>query len=144
MHNSQIDTALKVPGVEQSNQIVEIIAMIRVATMIPTFWPLVIKTDSRYMIKGLTWHPKEWENKGWWIGVKNAIFFRKAAYLLRRCTAPTLFEWVKGHTGDLGNEESDKLAKEGAEIYPYSRDQPSNMESTMEKINMTTSSTIPL
>jgi len=27
---------------------------------------------------------------------------------------PTWFSWVKGHAGILGNEESDKLAKEGA------------------------------
>lgn len=38
----------------------------------------------------------------------------KAATLLRQRTAPTMFRWVKGHQGNLGNEESDRLAKEGA------------------------------
>ena len=66
------------------------------------------------MIDSLTKHLKEWENIGW-IGIKNTALFQKAAYLLRRCTTPTFFEWVKGHNGDLGNEESNKLAKEGAE-----------------------------
>ena len=38
-----------------------------------------------------------------------------AAYLLKRRTATTQFEWVRGHSGNLGNEECDKLAKAGAE-----------------------------
>ena len=80
----------------------------------PGFWPLLIKTDSKYVINGLTKHLGEWEDKGW-IGVQNARIFRTAAYLLKRRTATTHFEWVKGHNGDQGNEESDKLAKEGAE-----------------------------
>ena len=110
---SHFNTALKVPGKEQSNQIGEIAAVIKAAEMIPTFCPLTIKTDSKYVIQGLTTHLKNWENKGW-IGIKNANFFRKATYLLRRRTAPTFFEWVKGHSGDEGNEQSDALAKEGA------------------------------
>ena len=70
--------------------------------------------DSQYMINGLTTHLTEWEDNGW-IGIKNAPLFKKAAYLLKRRSAPTLFKWVKGHSGDEGNEGSDQLAKEGAE-----------------------------
>jgi hypothetical protein len=36
--------------------------------------------------------------------------------------APTFFEWVKGHNSDLGNEESNKMAKEGAD-----KDEPDNL-----------------
>jgi hypothetical protein len=46
--------------------------------------------------------------------VENAEFFKWAAYLLKKRSATTAFQWVEGHMGNLGNEESDKLTKEGA------------------------------
>ena len=48
------------------------------------------------------------------IDIKNKDWFKRAAYLLRQQTAPTRFKWVKGHNGELGNEQSDRLAKLGA------------------------------
>lgn len=111
--NSQYNAALRIPGNEQSNQIGEVAAVIHAAATIPTFFPMIIMTDSRYVIDGLTEHLENWENRGW-IGIKNAAFFKKAVYLLRKRSAPTTFKWVKGHNGDLGNEQSDRLAKEGA------------------------------
>ena len=92
----------------------EIAAIIVTAEMIPQSWPLKIHTDSQYVIDGLTTHLKDWEDNGW-IGIKNAPLFKKAAYLLKRRSAPTLLKWVKGHSGIEGNEGSDQLAKEGAE-----------------------------
>ena len=108
-----LNKALKVPGENQSNQVGEIAAVIIAAEALPNYCTLTIVTDSRYVIDGLTIHLTEWEDNGW-IGIKNADLFKRAAYLLKRRTAPTLLEWVKGHQGDLGNEESDKLAKVGA------------------------------
>lgn len=55
----------------------------------------------------------EWENKGW-TNVKNATFFKKAVYLLRKRLATTSFKWIKGHNSEEGNEQSDQLAKQGA------------------------------
>ena len=111
---SQHNKALRIPGVDQSNQVGEIAAVVAALEKIPNYTPLRIKTDSRYVIDGLTIHLKTWEDRGW-IGIKNKEWFNRAAYLLRRRTAPTKFQWVKGHNGELGNEESDRLAKEGAE-----------------------------
>jgi ribonuclease HI len=64
----------------------EVAAIIKATTTIPTFWPLIIKTDSKYAIKGLMTYLRNWQNTGW-IGIKNANLFKKAAYLLRRCTS---------------------------------------------------------
>ena len=88
------------------------IAVITAIEIAPKNQPLKIITDSKYTIEGLTTHLKAWEDQGW-IEIKNAALFKKAAYLMRRRTAETMFQWVKGHNGDPGNEESDRLAREG-------------------------------
>ncbi len=88
--------------------------MIVAANAIPTFWPLKVITDSKYVIEGLTTHLNKWEDMGW-IGIENTPFFRKAAALLKMRTATTTFQWVKGHSGNKGNDESDRLAWKGGE-----------------------------
>jgi ribonuclease HI len=112
-HDNPTNRAIRVPGLTQSNQIGELAAIIITLETIPIPQPLEIISDSKYAIEGLTTHLTEWEDRGW-IGVKNASYFRRAAYLLRRRKAPTTFKWVKGHEGVEGNEQSDRLAKEGA------------------------------
>lgn len=104
---------IRVSGTKQSNQVGELAAAIKAISSLPSFNPLTIITDSKYVIDGLMTHLKTWEDNGW-IGVENTQLFKRAAYLLQRRTATTSFKWVKGHRGNLGNEESDKLAKEGA------------------------------
>ena len=112
-HNSPRNLALRVPGDDQSNQVGELVAVIAAISAVPPYQPLKIITDSKYVIEGLTTHLEDWENNGW-IEIKNANLFKKAAHLLRLRTARTSFQWVKGHNGDNGNEESDALAKKGA------------------------------
>lgn len=73
--------------------------------------PLII--IFKYAINGLITHLQGWEDQGW-IGIKNAELFKRATYQLKKCTAKTSFQWTKGHTGDQGNEDSDQLAKVGA------------------------------
>ena len=107
------NTAIKVPGENQSNQIGELVAVIKAAQDLPIFVPLEIHSDSKYVIDGLTTYLPDWEDIGW-IRVQNANLFKRAAFLLKRRTAVTRFQWVKGHNGNLGNDESDRLAKEGA------------------------------
>jgi ribonuclease HI len=111
--NDERNQAIRIPGEAQSNQVGELAAVIRAVEITPISWPLKIHTDSRYVINGLTTHLSTWEDQGW-IGVKNADLFKRAAYLLKRRSAPTAFQWIKGHEGNEGNEESDCLAKEGA------------------------------
>jgi ribonuclease HI len=111
---SDKNKAFRIPGNEQSNQIGELTAIIKALETTPNCTPLLIKSDSRYAIEGLTTHLEEWEDQGW-IGIKNSAWFKRAAYLLRSRSAPTNFQWVKGHNNEIGNERSDELTKRGAE-----------------------------
>jgi ribonuclease HI len=112
--NHPRNMAVRIPGNKQSNRIGEIAAVIAAAESLPNYCKLTIVTDSRYIINGLTEHLAKWEDRGW-IEIKIANLFKRAAYLLKRRTAPTIFKWVKGHQGNLGNKGSNLLAKEGAE-----------------------------
>jgi ribonuclease HI len=111
--NDERNIATRPPTEDQSNQVGEIAAVILAARAVPDFVELEIRSDSLTTIEGLTQHLETWENRGW-IGVKNSEILRVAAYQLRKRSAPTRFQWVKGHSGDTGNEEADKLAGEAA------------------------------
>ena len=111
--NDPRNLAIRIPGDDQSNQVGELAAVIAAVEATPTYQPLKIISDSKYVIEGLTTNLESWENDGW-IGIKNANLFKRAAYLLKRRAARTTFKWTKGHNGTQGNEESDRLAKQGA------------------------------
>jgi ribonuclease HI/exonuclease III len=107
--------ALRLPGSEQSNQRGELYAILQVIKETPAQSPLLIKTDSKYVIKGLTRNLNKWEDTGW-IGIANKDLFKVTAAWLRQRSSPTRFQWVKGHSGEAGNEEADKLANQGADL----------------------------
>jgi ribonuclease HI len=109
--------AIKVPGNEQSNQVGELAVIIKAIEETLNCVPILIKSDSKYAIEGLTLHLENWEDQGW-IGIKNSKWFKRAAYLLRAHSATTTFQWVKGHNGELGNKKSDELAKKGMDKEP--------------------------
>lgn len=93
-----LNRAIRIPGKNQSNQVGEIAAVIAAAETLPNYCKLTIVTDSEYVIDGRTKHLADWENNGW-IQMNNAELFKRAAYLLKKRTAPTYPKWVKDHHG---------------------------------------------
>jgi len=77
---------------------------------------VVLSTDSRYVMDGLTKWLAGWQRNGWRTAarqpVKNADLWQE----LVAAAAPhrIRWEWVKGHAGHPENERADKLASDAA------------------------------
>ena len=71
-----------------------------------------VRTDSQYVIKGITeWLPS-WKARAWRTADKKPVKNQDLWERLDQCASPhTLtWQWVKGHSGDPGNERADALA----------------------------------
>jgi ribonuclease HI len=71
-----------------------------------------VRTDSQYVIKGITeWLPS-WKARGWRTAdkkaVKNQDLWEKLDQVAGEHTLK--WQWVKGHSGDPGNERADEMA----------------------------------
>ena len=76
-----------------------------------------VHTDSQYLKNGITeWLPN-WKRRGWKTAdkkpVKNADLWQRLDAL--RALHHVEWRWVKGHSGDVGNERTDALANRGVE-----------------------------
>ncbi len=95
-----------------TNNKMEMTAAIRAIEAVPLGLPIVIHSDSQYVIKGATEWLRGWKAKGWrkadgklvmnqdlWIQMEALMVGRKITW-----------RWVKGHAGHPENERVDGLA----------------------------------
>ncbi|KAF8191386.1 ribonuclease H-like protein [Pholiota molesta] len=117
--NDPRNQAIRIPElIEQSNNVGELIAILAAIEIVPTESKLNIFTDSQYAINNIHENGLRLEKRGW-IDVANKNILQKIIASLRGRKGDTYFIKVKGHSGDKGNEEADKLwcnrpTKEGA------------------------------
>ncbi|KAG9044163.1 hypothetical protein FS837_008696, partial [Tulasnella sp. UAMH 9824] len=109
--------ALKVEGEPQTNNRGELAAVMWALTYAPKEKPLIIRADSTYVINGLMDTRTSWEDKGW-LEVENQDLWKIALQELRNRRATTEIAKVKAHSQIFGNDEADRLAKEGAYAPP--------------------------
>lgn len=99
-----------------TNNRMELTAPIRALESLSLRSNVVIYTDSEYVRKGITEWISGWKRRGWKTAanepVKNAELWRalEAAAAKHNVT----WRWVKGHSGDPGNERADMLANRGS------------------------------
>lgn len=78
---------------------------------------ITLHTDSQYVMKGVTEWMRGWKARGWLTAdrkpVKNVDQWKALETLLQPHTVQ--WRWVRGHTGDPGNEQADRLANQGVE-----------------------------
>ncbi len=75
--------------------------------------------DSQYVRKGITEWITGWKAKGWKTAskqpVKNAELWKQLDALVEDSGHTIEWRWVKGHSGDVGNERADMLANKGVD-----------------------------
>lgn len=80
---------------------------------------VVLYLDSQYVRQGITEWIKGWKAKGWITAskqpVKNADLWRRLDDLVANGGHQIEWRWVKGHSGDPGNERADMLANRGVQ-----------------------------
>ncbi|KAF8340351.1 ribonuclease H-like domain-containing protein [Cantharellus anzutake] len=105
------------PGAQTNNR-AELIALIRALETTPLEQKLLVRTDSEYSIKCVTdWLPG-WRKKGFRNAKGNKIanldiILYLEALVERKLPGTIRFEWVEGHSGNVGNDAADRLATEG-------------------------------
>jgi ribonuclease HI len=72
-------------------------------------------TDSKYVMDGITQWIQNWKKNNWKTAakkdVKNKELWQKLDQLIAQHQVQ--WHWVKGHSGDAGNEAADLLANKG-------------------------------
>ena len=72
-------------------------------------------TDSEYLRKGITEWITKWKQRGWKTAarkpVKNEDLWQELDKLVNNHDIE--WRWVKGHSGDPGNDKADELANRG-------------------------------
>ncbi len=104
---------------ETTNNRMELMAAIQALETLKRPCQVKLYTDSRYVLQGITEWMENWKKLGWKTAakkpVKNEDLWRRLDEALQRHQVD--WQWVRGHTGDIGNERADELANKGVEEF---------------------------
>ena len=100
---------------ETTNNKMELTAVIKGFENLNNASRVLVKTDSTYVINGITkWLPN-WKAKGWINSAKKPVANKDLWEQLESLISNHKVDWlwVKGHSGDDENERADQLARKG-------------------------------
>jgi ribonuclease HI len=103
--------------VPTTNNRMELMAAIQALETLREPCAIELYTDSNYVRQGLTeWLP-QWRRRGWKTADKKPVKNQDLWQRLDLAAARHRIEWhwVKGHSGDPGNELADSLANKGVD-----------------------------
>ncbi len=102
---------------ETTNNRMELMAAIKGLESLKEPCRVELYTDSKYVMQGITEWIAGWKAKGWKNAskkpVKNRDLWEPLDALVQKHDVH--FHWVKGHSGDAGNDRADQLARDGIE-----------------------------
>lgn len=112
---------------DTTNNRMELMAAIMALEALTQSCQVVLTTDSRYVMDGITQWMANWKKRGWKTAskqpVKNADLWRR---LDAACSKHTIeWQWVKGHSGHPENEKADALANRGIDELLQKKGMPS-------------------
>jgi ribonuclease HI len=99
-----------------TNNRMELTAVIEALAALKRPCRVALFTDSQYVRQGITEWIHNWKRRGWMTTdkkpVKNADLWRALDEQVVRHDVN--WQWIKGHSGDEGNDRADALANAGA------------------------------
>ena len=88
------------------------IAALRILAAAKQTEPTTLYTDSEYLIKGVTQWIKGWKKKGWKTAQGKAVLNQDLWEALDELNSKqVMWEHVRGHAGNVGNERCDMIAR---------------------------------
>lgn len=104
---------------QTTNNRMEITAVIQALSALKRPCHVVIHLDSEYVRKGITEWLSGWKARGWRTAsktaVKNVDLWQQLDALIAATDHRIDWRWVRGHSGDPGNERADALANQGVD-----------------------------
>ena len=105
---------------DTTNNRMELTAVIRALAALKRPCDVLLYLDSEYVRKGITEWIAGWKSRGWRTStkqpVKNVDLWQELDALVASGEHRIDWRWVRGHTGDPGNERADMLANRGVEL----------------------------
>lgn len=95
--------------------VMELQATIMACHMFPFDEPCVLYSDSKFVIEGITDQIDMWLRTNWRTSANKPLMhvaMWQELYALSQAKQID-FRWVKGHSGDFGNDRADELALQG-------------------------------
>ena len=116
-HGDTLELAGPVPSNQpQTNGRAELLAPLMALRRCKPGPAITIVSDSQYVVKGAMEWLQGWKAKGWRKADKKEVEHRDLWELIDQemQKREIRFQWVRGHSGDTGNERADSLACRGA------------------------------
>jgi ribonuclease HI len=102
---------------DTTNNRMELMAVIEALAALKRSCEVIVHTDSQYVKLGITEWLRQWERRGWKTAdrkpVKNIELWQQLDQQVQRHSVQ--WRWVRGHSGDPGNERADALANRGVD-----------------------------
>jgi ribonuclease HI len=100
-----------------TNNRMELMAAIKGLEALTCGSNIILSTDSKYVMQGITEWIHGWKKRNWLTSAKKPVKNKDLWIRLEKALTGHKVEWnwVKGHSGHVDNERVDKLAFQGAE-----------------------------